>query len=106
MSIPIMMGVKYYFIKLSEDNTIRPYLFCSGGILIGMESAIELLSIENHTESVIGAGAGIGTDIILGSLIKLNASIGYNLFSELKKTVGARNNYSYPEFSIGIGFRF
>jgi len=104
--VPIMTGLKYYFLNLSEDNPIRPYLFGSGGILIGTESSVKLISIETHTESVIGANAGIGADIILGSLIKLHTCIGYNLFSDFKETVGNRKNYNGPEFSFGIGFMF
>jgi hypothetical protein len=104
--VPVMMGMKYYFVQLSQSNPFRPYLFGSMGILFGTESSVEILSVEEHTESAIGGYAGIGSDIILGSLVKLHADIGYNLFTDFSEEIGGRKNYSGAEFSFGIGFMF
>ncbi len=104
--IPIMMGMKYYFIDYSVDNPFRPYISGSIGGLFGSESATGILNVYTHTETAIGTSAGIGSDIILGSLIKLHADISYNLFTDFAEEIGSRKNYSGPEFSIGMGFMF
>ena len=104
--IPLMMGMKYYFVQLSQSNPFRPYVFGSMGILFGTETATGILNVHTQTETAIGASAGIGSDIILGSLIKLHADISYNLFTDFSEEIGSRKNYSGPEFSFGIGFMF
>jgi len=104
--IPIMMGMKYYFIDYSIQNPFRPYVSGSIGGLFGTESAVEILNVRTHTETAVGASAGFGTDIILGSLVKLQAEISYNLFTDFAEEIGGSKNYSGPEFSLGIGFMF
>lgn len=104
--IPLMMGMKYYFVQSSHSNPFRPYISGSMGILIGRESSVKILSVKEHTESAMGGYAGIGSDIILGSLVKLHADIGYNMFTDFSEKIGNRKNYSGPEFSFGIGFMF
>ena len=104
--IPIMMGMKYFFVDSPENNTFRPYISGSIGGLFGTESATGILNIYSHNETAIGASAGIGSDIILGSLVKLQADISYNLFTDFSEEIGSRKNYSGPEFSFGIGFMF
>ena len=104
--VPVMMGMKYYFAQPSQSNPLRPYVSGSMGILLGSESAVEILSVKAHTESAMGGYAGIGSDIILGSLVKLHADLGYNLFTDFSEAIGTRTNYSGPELSFGIGFMF
>ena len=104
--IPIMMGMKYYFADVDKNNTLRPYLSGSLGTIIGTETGVDILYAGTHTENAFGANVGFGTDIILGSLVKLHADIGYNLYSDFKEPIGGRDNYSGAEFSFGIGFMF
>jgi len=104
--IPIMMGMKYFFVDSPGSNLFRPYISGSIGGLFGTESATGILNVYTHTETAIGASAGIGSDIILGSLVKLHADISYNLFTDFSEEIGSRKNYSGPEFSFGIGFMF
>ena len=104
--VPIMMGLKYFFTGASGDGFLRPYLSGSTGILIGTESAVTVLSIGSHSETAMGLYAGIGSDFILGSLIKLQADIGFNLFTDFQNNIGSRKNYSGPEFAVGIGIMF
>ncbi len=103
---PVMMGLKYFFLDYDEYNALRPYLSGSFGMLIGTESGIKFPSIGTTSETTIGAYAGFGTDIILGSVVKLNADIGYNLFSDFTREVAGKKNYSGAEFSFGLGFMF
>ena len=103
---PLMMGMKYYFTEFSKDIPFRPYFSGSVGILVGTESSEEILSIKEHMESAMGGYVGIGSDIILGSLIKLHTDIGYNLFTDFNEAIGSRKNYSGAEFSFGLGFMF
>jgi hypothetical protein len=104
--IPIMMGMKYYIIDYYTDNPFRPYVSGSIGGLFGTESAVEILNVRTHTETAVGGSAGFGTDIILGRLVKLQAEISYNLFTDFAEEIGGNKNYSGPEFSLGIGFMF
>jgi len=101
-----MSGLKYYFTEMVGGNSFRPYLYGSAGVLIGSETGVDIFSIEAHTESAIGVNIGVGTDIILGSLIKLHTDIGYNLFTDFETPIGNRTNYNGPEFSFGFGFMF
>lgn len=103
---PIMMGLKYFFLDYDMNNALRPYVAGSFGMLIGTESGVKFPSIGTTTETTIGAYAGFGTDIILGSVVKLNADIGYNLFSDFTQEVAGKKNYSGAEFSFGLGFMF
>ena len=104
--LPIMLGMKYYFIEYSMDNPFRPYVAGSIGGLYGTESEVGITTVRSHTETAFGVSGGIGSDIILGSLIKLHAGISYNLFTDFDEEIGSRKNYSGPEFSIGLGFMF
>jgi len=104
--IPIMLGMKYYLIDYSPDNPFRPYIAGSIGGLYGTESTVGIANVRYHNETAFGVSGGIGSDIILGSLIKLHAGIGYNLFTDFKEEIGSRKNYSGPEFSCGLGFMF
>jgi hypothetical protein len=103
---PVMMGIKYYFLGLDSNNALRPYLAGSFGVVFGSESGVKDLSVGTRTETTIGGYAGFGTDIILGSLVKLHAGIGYNLFSDFSREIGGKENYSGAEISFGIGFVF
>jgi hypothetical protein len=104
--VPIMMGMRYYFMQYSTDNPFRPFAGVSIGGLIGTETGVEILNVGTHTETAVGASAGMGSDIILGSLVKLQAEISYNLYTDFKEEIGGNKNYSGPEFSLGIGFMF
>lgn len=103
---PIMMGAKYFLIQNNDDQTLRPYISGMIGMLHGSESSVKILSINNHSETTMGGYLGIGTDMILGSLVKLHTDLGYNLFTEFEQPIGSKRNYSGPEFSFGIGFIF
>jgi hypothetical protein len=104
--IPIMMGMKYYLMDYSMNNPFRPFVGVSIGGLIGTETGVEMINVGTHTETAVGASAGLGSDIILGSLVKLQAEISYNLYTDFNEEIGGNKNYSGPEFSLGIGFMF
>ena len=104
--IPVMMGAKYFLVSEDVDQPFKPYLSGMVGLLHGAESGIKILSVNQHSETAMGGYFGIGTDVILGSLIKLHTDLGYNLFTEFKQPIGSKDNYSGPEFSFGIGFMF
>jgi hypothetical protein len=103
---PVMMGLKYYFLSIDSNSALRPYLSGSFGVLLGMESGVKAFSVGTRTETTIGANARFGTDIILGSLVKLHADIGYNLFSDFGEEIAGKKNYSGAEISFGVGFTF
>jgi hypothetical protein len=104
--IPVMMGAKYFLVSDNGDQPFKPYLSGMIGILQGTESGIKILSVNQHSETAMGGYLGVGTDVILGSLVKLHTDLGYNLFSEFEQPIGSKDNYSGPEFSFGVGFMF
>jgi len=104
--IPFMIGMKFFFSEFTWDNPFRPYINGSIGGLFGTETTVGISKVRTHTETAFGISGGIGSDIILGSLIKLNTGISYNLFTDFDEEIGSRNNYSGAEFSFGIGFMF
>ena len=100
------MGMNYYFTKFSWNNPFRPYITGSIGGLFGSETAVGITNVRSHTETAFGVSGGIGSDLILGSLIKLHIGISYNLFTDFNEEIGSRKNYSGAEFSVGLGFMF
>jgi len=104
--IPVLLGAKYYLTKSSNDSPIKPYLLGAPGFLIGTESSVAQISVNAHTEAAFMIYVGAGVDFILGSLVKLTADVGYDLATDFSESIAGRENYSGPEFSIGLGFMF
>ena len=104
--IPVAVGAKYFLLKSVSRQQVRPYVSGAAGLLFGIESSVKVLSIQHHVESVIGISADFGAEILFENLIKLNISLGYNLFGDFNGEIGSRKNFSGPEFSLGTGLIF
>ena len=104
--IPVALGIKYFLLKRVSDQSVKPYISGAAGLLIGEESSVRILSIQHHTESVLGLSAAFGAEILFEDLIKLYIDLGYNLFGDFTEAVAYRKNYSGPEFSFGAGLVF
>ena len=101
--IPILLGIKYYFLQSSVGSPVKPFLSVGVGSFLGFEAKNELYSQQARSETALGTRLGGGVDFLLGQLFKLGANAGYNLMTDFSTPVGARKNYNGPEFSLSFG---
>jgi hypothetical protein len=102
----ILVGMRYFLPQPEPEDRVRPFVAFGVGSYIGSEAENTLFSQSAHSESVIGGRVGCGLDALLGSWLKLNANVGYNLMADFKTPVGARNNFNGYDMSFGFGFVF
>jgi hypothetical protein len=102
----ILIGMRYFLPQPEPEDRVRPFVAFGVGSYIGSEAENTLFSQSAHSESVIGGRVGCGLDALLGSWLKLNANVGYNLMADFKTPVGARNNFNGYDMSFGFGFVF
>jgi hypothetical protein len=102
----ILIGTRYYLPEPEPEDFVRPYASLAVGSFMGFEASNTIVAQSAHSESTFGGRIGVGIDAFLGSGIKVGASAGYNLMSDFRSAVGARNNYNGGDFSLGIGFLF
>ncbi|NNJ54419.1 MAG: hypothetical protein HKP17_14720 [Ignavibacteriaceae bacterium] len=107
---PILTGVNFYPLQISEENSVLPYLSISAGPYIGVynksEVGIATVTQETIVETVIGAKLGAGLDFLIGSLFKLGVNAGYHFMGDYSRPIGSETNYSGPEYSLSFGFVF
>jgi hypothetical protein len=107
---PILTGVNFYPLQISEENSVLPYLSLYAGPYIGVysKSEVGIASVTEETiiETVIGTRLGAGLDFLVGSLFKLGVHAGYNFIGEYSQPIGSETNYSGPEYSLTFGFVF
>jgi hypothetical protein len=104
--IPILLGVRYYLPESSFGTPVRPFLAAAVGPFLGVESKNDFFSQESRSETALGARLGGGIDFLLGQHFKLGTTVGYNLMTDFSSPIGARKNFSGPEFTIGFGILF
>lgn len=104
--VSILLGVRYYVPESTLDSPVRPYLSASVGPYMGFEAKNDVLSQQARSESALGARLGGGIDFRVADRIKLGVGVGYNLISDYSEPIGARRNYSGPDFQFSIAFLF
>jgi len=104
--IPILLGMKYYLLEPEPGEPFRPYVAAAVGSYLGYEASNTVFLQSAHSESALGARVGAGVDFLVASWLKIGASLGYNAMTDFRTPVGARTNYSGPDFSLGFGFLF
>jgi outer membrane protein W len=104
--VPILLGVKYYFLSPAQDDAVRPFVSTALGVYIGSEASNTIVTQNAHTETVYGGQFGLGLDFLLSNHFKMCVSARYNMMSDFSTPVGARSNYNGAEASIGIGYIF
>jgi hypothetical protein len=107
---PILTGVNFYPLQISEENTVLPYISVYAGPYIGVysKSEVGIASVTEETvvETVIGTKLGAGLDFLVGSLFKLGVNAGYHFVGDYSQPIGSETNYSGPEYSLTFGFVF
>nr|MBN2276108.1 outer membrane beta-barrel protein [candidate division Zixibacteria bacterium] len=99
--ITFLMGGRYYF----SGEDWHPYLSLAVGPYYGIQNQIKIgndVVIKSTSQSVPGCRLGGGIDLQLSRLFMLDADVGYNLVSNFSENIGNRENYSGPDFTIGL----
>ena len=104
--ISVLIGMRYYLPQPEPEDRVRPFVAVGIGSYIGSEAQNSLFSQSARSESVIGGRFGVGLDALLGRWFKLGVNVGYNVMSDFKTPVGARNNFNGYDMSFGFGFVF
>jgi hypothetical protein len=104
--VPVLFGVCYHLTDASLKSSVRPFVSLSMGPFLGFESQSELLKQETHTETALGARFGAGMDFLAGQSFKIGAGIGYTVMMDYSTSIGARKNYSGPDFQLSVGLLF
>jgi outer membrane protein W len=104
--MPILVGMRYDLLEPEPGDAVRPYVAAAVGSFLGFEASNTLFSQSAHSESAFGGRAGVGVDFFAASWLKLDVNLGYNAMTDFRTPVGARSNYSGPDFSIGFGYVF
>jgi hypothetical protein len=107
--VPVLAGLNFYPLQLSDEKIIMPYIAASIGPYIGIynRSEVSALSVKEETfvETVFGSRLGAGIDFRIG-FFKLGINANYHFVSEFSKPIGSEKNYSGPEYSFLLGFIF
>ena len=104
--VSLLLGVRYYVPSPEPEDAVRPYVAAGVGSYMGFEASNSLFVQSSHSESSFGGRVGVGVDMFLGEIVKLDAAVGYNLMADFTNTVGGRTNFNGADASIGIGFLF
>jgi len=108
--VPVLTGVNFYPMQLSENSNVLPYLTLYVGPYIGIYTKSEVTTLqvtqETIVETVIGTRLGAGIDFLIGNLFKLGLSVGYHFMSDFSQPIGSEQNYSGPSYSLVFGFIF
>ncbi len=104
--IPVLLGVRYYFLNPEPVDNIRPFVSLAVGPYFGAEASSTLLAQQSHVETAIGGRPGIGVDFRLGNHFKLGADVGYHVTADFRTEVGGRKSYNGGEFCFVLGYIF
>lgn len=104
--VPIQMGAKYYLTGFYSDMPVKPYLKAGLGLVTGMESSVNALNIEEHSETVPMGSFGGGLDFRLSSWLKTGFEIKYLAMADFDSPISQRRNYSNLEYSFGFAVIF
>lgn len=108
----VLIGVKYYPLKLALGSSGRVYTGLSFGQYVGFATrSIRTESIygsltETISESVFGGQVSVGADFFVASWFKLGPKLSYNFLGDFNQIIGTKKNLSGAAFSLEIGFVF
>lgn len=105
--MPILFGAKYSPALSSRRSSVRPYLSGAAGPYLGFATNSRAgVGVSNETISEVAFGfrAMGGADWFLSAHVVLGVGVGYHFVTNFDESIGTEDNYSGPEFSVGIGF--
>jgi len=98
------------FAKGREAESIKPYVAVGLGPVFGSSvgtfsgSGTRLAGVNE--QATVGGHVGGGVDFHLARWFSVGVNGGYNWMADFSTPVGARSNYSGPEFGMTFGFLF
>jgi caspase domain-containing protein len=98
------------FAKGREAQPIKPYVAVGVGPVFG--SSVGTFSGSRarvsgvNEQATVGGHVGGGVDFHLARWFSVGVNGGYNWMADFSTPVGARSNYSGPEFGMTFGFLF
>ncbi len=98
-------GVRIYPLRPIALARVRPYVAAYGGFARGSESRTEIaqsVSVESHESTSICGHLGAGADLVLSRRLLIGINTGYNFLSDFSESIGGKDNYSGPEFAVGL----
>lgn len=108
--VPVLFGLKYYFVGLTSNPSVRPFARAAVGPFTGEQEKTEedfgRVVVEDRSESTIGGQIGAGVDFMMNSFMMMEFGLGYNLMSDFDRPIGGSRNYSGPQFNFGMSFVF
>ncbi len=102
--LPVMIGLRYYLFH-DMDTGFQPFIFASGGPIIGMEASNEVgVYIENeaHTETTLGGKYGGGVDFMLTNWLAIEVAGGYLSMREFKEPLNGSTKFNGWDVIFGI----
>lgn len=106
---PLLLGLRYYIPRPTPDTPVRPYVAAGAGVYVGYEARNEVglrILQESRTLTAMGGHLGGGIDIQAGRHVMFGANAGYHFVTDFTEPLGGRENYSGPEFGLGISWLF
>jgi len=106
---PMLFGVQFQPFGQAVSDVLRPYFSASVGPYFGHSSNVRTgvnTETESYTETALGSRFGAGADLSLSRLFTLGVGLGYHLVNDFNKRIGAKKNYSSPDFSLSLGIVF
>lgn len=107
--VPLLLGLRYYIPPPAPDTPVRPYVAAGTGVYLGYEARNEVglrMLQESRTLTAAGGHLGGGIDIQAGRHVMVGVNAGYHFVTDFTEPLGGRENYSGPEFGIGISWLF
>jgi hypothetical protein len=106
---PLLFGVKYQLSRQPVGAAMRPYVSAAVGPYFGFVSdswSRRGTEVRSYSEAVLGSRIGMGMDLLLGRHFMLGIGAGYHFVSDFSERIGAKKNYSSPDFGISFGVVF
>ncbi len=104
-----LVGMRWFFPAVEQRGVLRPYVAVGVGPFVGHASNVvagSTTQVEDRTETALGGRLGLGATLGLNSWLAIGAGAGYNFVGDFSERIGARRNYSSPDFLVSLAWRF
>ena len=105
----VLLGLKWYLPESTYGTSVRPFIKAAVGPFSGSQSGTQVglsVIVDSRSETAFGGQLGGGVDFVLSRKFLLGVNLGYNLMSDFDLPIGGSNNYSGPQFSVGLSYLF
>jgi outer membrane protein W len=103
--VPVLFGMRYYFLKSTRGEQFRPFVGASAGSFVGSQETIRTgvtVTTESRTEVALGGEAEAGVSILLSNRVMATIAAAYDFLTDFDQPIGGSSNYSGPQITLGI----